>query len=259
MLETEREPTPGGAAHRTRSPALRPGFNRERARGTRGRRLPPEPLTREEVERLLASCGRGKTGVRNRALIAVLYRAGLRISEALALRPADVDAQAGTVRVLHGKGNRARTVGIDAGALALLERWLETRRTLGLARAGALFCTLHGRPVSASYVRQALPRLAKRAGIAKRVHPHGLRHTFASELAAENVPLRLIQTQLGHAHLTTTAIYIHQINPQEAIDRIRARPWQPRQTTRRDNAGDELAALRDELDTLRDRLVALGG
>ena len=84
----------------------------------KGRKLPPEPLTAEEVKGLIRACSkRASTGVRNRALIVVLYRAGLRISEALALLPKDLDAQASTIRVLHGKGDHDRVVGLDAGAL----------------------------------------------------------------------------------------------------------------------------------------------
>jgi len=222
------------------------------------RKRPPQPLTRAEVERLLAACSRrAPTGVRNRALIAVLWRAGLRISEALALRVVDVDAAAGTVRVLHGKGDRARTVGLDAGALALVERWLEIRRKRGIPRSAPLFCTLAGRPMQTSYVRTMLPRLARRAGIEKRVHAHGLRHTHASELAAEGVPLRAIQIQLGHASLEGTSRYLTLLNPQDVIDRIRAREWAAPPGQRRTPKADELAELRAELEALRERLSAL--
>jgi integrase/recombinase XerD len=79
------------------------------------RTLPAEVYSEDEVQRLVKACSQGKTGVRNRALITVLYRAGLRISEALDLLPKDLDPDAGTVRVLHGKGNKARTVGMDPG------------------------------------------------------------------------------------------------------------------------------------------------
>ena len=112
------------------------GESPRRPSPNKGRRFPAEPLTKREVDALIASCSnRAKTGVRNRALIAVLYRSGIRIGEALALKPADVDLDNGTVRVLHGKGDRSRTVGIDAGACALVERWLEARRQLVAAAA----------------------------------------------------------------------------------------------------------------------------
>ncbi len=210
------------------SPATSPGFNAGRVPATKGRRLPPEPLTRPEVEALLRQCSRrAPTGLRNRALIAVLYRGGLRISEALALRLDDLDAETGAIRVLHGKGDRARTVGLDAGAFALVETWLECRRRIGLDRTAPLFCTLEGRPLWPSYVRQVLPRLARKAGIRKRVHPHGLRHTLATELAAENVSLVHIQTQLGHRDISTTARYVHQLRPEHTIAAMRDRDWAP--------------------------------
>jgi len=138
-----------------------------RAPANKGRRFPAELLSPEEVRALLRACSsRAPTGIRNRALIAVLYRGGLRISEALALHAKDVDQTAGTVTVLHGKGDQRRTVGMDPAAFALLERWLDKRRALGLfSGRRPIFCTLEGRAIDSSYVRRLLPRLADRAGI----------------------------------------------------------------------------------------------
>ena len=100
----------------------------------KGRKLPPEPLSAEEVKALLRACStRAATGVRNRALIVVLYRAGLRISEALALLPQRPRSPAnGTIRVLHGKGDHDRVVGLDAGAWAILQLWLDRRAAAGI-------------------------------------------------------------------------------------------------------------------------------
>ena len=127
------------------------------------------------------------------ALIAVLYRAGLRISEALSLFPKDLDPANSTIRVLHGKGDHDRVVGLDAGAWAILEVWLERRAAAGINGHARVFCTLKGKPVKPAYVRGLLPRLARKAGIDKRVHAHGLRHTHAYELAGEGTPIHLIQ------------------------------------------------------------------
>jgi site-specific recombinase XerD len=160
-----------------------------------GRKMPVEILSPDEVRALIrASSNRAPTGIRNRALIVVMYRGGLRLAEALALMPKDVDTRTGTVRVLRGKGRKARTVGLDPGAMAVLERWLDKRARLGLNGRQPLFCSItkgapFGRPLHPQYVRQALNRLAERAGIEKRVHPHGLRHAHAAELAAEGVPV----------------------------------------------------------------------
>lgn len=134
------------------------------APANKGRSFPVEPLTRPEVERLLQQCStRSATGVRNRALLTVLWRAGLRIAEALDLKPSDVDYTAGTLRVLRGKGRKARVVGLDAGAQAIVQRWHARRQALE-RRSGCLFCTLAGGRLNGRYVRVVLARLADRAG-----------------------------------------------------------------------------------------------
>lgn len=120
-------------------------------------------------EPLLRACfSRAPTGICNRALIAVLYRGGRRISETLALIPNDVDSAQGTLTVLHGNGDRQRTVGMDPAAFALVERWLDRRQVLGLSGRRPVFCTLAGERLDPSYVRRLLPRLAARAGIEAR-------------------------------------------------------------------------------------------
>lgn len=195
------------------------------SRFNRGETFPVEILTDSEVQALIRACsGRAPTGIRNRALIVLLYRGGLRIGETLALEPKDVDTASGAIRVLRGKGGKARTVGIDAGAMSVVERWVEMRRKRGI-RSGPLLCTLQGGRVSSAYVRKLLPRLASRAGIEKRVHPHGLRHTHAAQLASEGVPLNIIARQLGHSNVATTSRYIDHIAPQDVVDAMKARIW----------------------------------
>jgi site-specific recombinase XerD len=174
----------------------------------------------------MGACSRrAATGVRNKALLAVLYRSGLRISEALALRPKDLDRKAGTVRVLHGKGDKARTVGLDDGAWGLLDSWLAKREKLGISPRASVFSTLDGKPVLPSYIRALLPRLARKAGIAKRVHAHGLRHSMAAELRQEGIDIGIISKQLGHSSVGTTARYFDQLKEQVVIDTIKARGW----------------------------------
>jgi integrase len=140
---------------------------------TKGVKYPVEILERREVEALLAGCGSSRTGRRDRAVLTLLWRSGLRISEALALRPADVNLSAGTVRVLRGKGGKARTVALDALARSALEAWLAVRP----AGRGPLFCPVSkpGQPLKSNHIRNRLRRLAARTGVEKRVHPHGLR------------------------------------------------------------------------------------
>lgn len=186
----------------------------------------PEPLTEAEVRALMRQCSpAAPTGIRDRALIVVLWRCGLRIAEALALKPADVDPRAGTIRVLHGKGDKARVVGMGDGTAAILARWLDTRRQLGLTRRGAIFCTLAGTPLSSGQVRAMLKRRAAKAGIDKRVHPHGLRHSHAVDLVARGVPVNRIQAQLGHDSLAVTDRYLRYIAPADVIAIGRQDTW----------------------------------
>jgi site-specific recombinase XerD len=193
----------------------------------KGKTYPGEVLTPDEVRAILAQCSRrAPTGIRDRALITVMYRAGLRISEALALRVSDIDFRRGVVRVRHGKGDKARIVGVGDGALAVIELWLATRRQLGLAHNGVpLFCTLKGGPVSDDAVRNMLRRRADRAGIEKRVHPHALRHSYAFELSERGTPPNVIQQALGHTSLQVTDAYLRHIAPADVIALGRADDW----------------------------------
>ena len=191
------------------------------------RRLPPEVLSSDEVAALLNACdGTALADVRARALIAMLYRTGLRLSEALAVLPKDIDQPRSCVRVLCGKGGRSRTVGIDAGAIAMLQPWLERRAALSTLKASSpVFCTSWGTPMTTAYIRRLLPRLAAKAGIAKRVHAHGLRHTHAAELRAEGIDIGIISKQLGHADISTTARYLDHIAPWAVVEAVSARAW----------------------------------
>ncbi len=189
-------------------------------------RRPVEILTADEVKSLLRACsGRAPTGIRNRAMIALGWRGGLRLGEVLALFPMDLDREAGTVNVLRGKGGKQRTVGLDPAVFALIERWLDKRHDLGLNGRQPLICTLKGDPLLQSYVRALMQRLARKAGIEKRVHFHGLRHAHARELASENTPINVIQQQLGHSNLATTHVYLCKIAPQQVIETMQGRDW----------------------------------
>lgn len=205
------------------------GARRGEPAPNKGNRYPAEPLTHGEISRLLGACGRGPAGLRNRALIIVMWRAGLRCDEALSLELRDVDRANGTVRVRHGKGNRARTVGMDPQAFAVVERWLDLRARLGIAGGAPVFCTYShgscGRKLGGPYVREMIKRVGRRAGIEKRVHCHGLRHTHATELMREGKSLKLIQMQLGHSSLGVTDRYIHGLYQAEVIDAMQARHW----------------------------------
>jgi site-specific recombinase XerD len=153
----------------------------------------------------------------------LLYRAGCRISEVLRLGPKDLDRAAGTVTVLRGKGGTRRTIGLDPGAFAVVERWLDTRTKLRISGRSPIICTLKGKPVASAYVRALMPRLARRSGNEKRVHAQGLRHTHAAELALEGHPMNLIQAQLGHASLATTGRYLARLASAQLIQAMRGR------------------------------------
>jgi site-specific recombinase XerD len=110
---------------------------------------------------------------------------------------------------------------MDPRTVDALARWMDIR-----PRSRALFCTLEGRPVLSGYVRDMLKRKAARAGIEKRVHPHGLRHTHAAELVREGVPMNVIRDQLGHTSLATTDRYLRNVAPADVISMGRARAWE---------------------------------
>jgi len=194
----------------------------------RSRHRPPEVLSKSEVIALINACShRAPTGIRNRALIAVLWRCGLRISEALALEPSDIDLPAGTLRVRHGTGEHPRPGGIDQPTSALLSAWLDRRAALEPPpdAENPVFCTLAGGRVDPSYVRHLLPRLARKAGVDRRVHAYGLRHTYAAELAREHTPIDVIRDALGHSTLAVTDRYLRDVAPSDVGETMRARTW----------------------------------
>jgi site-specific recombinase XerD len=189
--------------------------------------FPVEILTPSEVRKLMMACStRAATGVRDRAMIATLYRGGLRINEALELRPKDVDLETGEVRVLFAKGGKSRTVAVDSEVTALIAKWMKKRAAWGIADPQApLFCTLGGAKVYREQVTRKLKRLAAKCGIAKRVHPHGLRHARAVDLMKNGAPVPVIQRAYGHASLATTATYLNHIAPTDVCDAMRKGAW----------------------------------
>jgi site-specific recombinase XerD len=157
----------------------------------------------------MRAAGHGRQGCRLRGLIVVLWRAGLRIHEALALNESDLDHRRGSLRVRRGKGGRRREVGMDEWAWEHLQPWIDLRLELPV---GPLFCVVNGptrgRPWSPAAARAELRRKAATAGVRRRFAPHQLRHAHAVEMAHEGVPLIVIQRQLGHSNLGITSIYL---------------------------------------------------
>lgn len=202
-----------------------PQNHQPRRRPKPRRRFPPEVLSDDEVRALMAACGNTITGVRNRALLAMLYRGGLRINEALSLWPKDLDLANGALRVLHAKGGKSRTTGLDPGAIEIVDRWLASREKWNVNGSHPVFCTRNGAALSSGYVRRLLPALAQFAGIHKRVHAHGFRHTHAAQLRTEGVDIGIISKQLGHQSIATTARYLDHIAPLAVVDAMRNRSW----------------------------------
>jgi site-specific recombinase XerD len=162
-------------------------------------------------------------GDRVRALIVILWRAGLGIQEALSQTELDLDPRRGSVLVRRGKGGR-REIGMDIWGFEHIQPWLEARHTMPV---GPLFCVLDGRTCgrawSAGAARETLRLHSVRAGVRRRFAPHQLRHAHAIELAGEGVPLNIIQRQLGDQNLGVTSIYLQGIDPGEIIETIPAR------------------------------------
>jgi site-specific recombinase XerD len=202
-----------------------PGYHQGRPPKNKGQRFPADPPPVEEIIAVMRAAGNGPDGARLRALIIVLWRAGLRISEALDLAETDLDRSRGAVLVRAGKGGRRREVGMDRWAWGQLTAYLEIRATLPV---GALFCVIHGptagRRWEASAARKQLRRTAEAAGVRRRFAPHQLRHAHAAELAHEGVPLVVIQRQLGHCNLGVTSIYLQGIDSSEIIETVHSRP-----------------------------------
>jgi len=190
---------------------------------------PPEPLDPSEVRALLAVCRDTGTltAKRNLVMLTVMWRVGLRISEVLALRESDVNYGANTIRVLYGKGRKARTVGADDGVMRAIRDWEAARRAAGIG-PGPLFCRTWqqpGEPLSPAYVRRVMKQIAERAGVNHRVHPHGLRHSMAVDSVREGIPVPYISRQLGHSSVGTTQNYLVGLYPQETIDAYKSRAW----------------------------------
>src|ERR687883_449242 len=167
-------------AGRRRSPATLPGFHAGHAPGNKGLRYPADPPKVEEIVAVMRAAGDGERGRRLRGLIVLLWRAGLRIHEALMLTEGDLDQRHGSVLVRRGKGGRRREVGMDAWGWEQLQPWLELQRELPL---GPVLCVINGatrgRHWSSAAARAELRRAAAAAGVRRRFAPHQLRHAHA--------------------------------------------------------------------------------
>lgn len=167
----------------------------------------PKFLTEDEINRLLAAPDIGtEEGIRDRAVLEIMYATGLRVSELVGLKHADVDLLAGLV-VCHGKGNKERRVPLGKSAIHWLQRYAAVKAGYGKQSSPNVF--LHrGRPFTRQLAWFMIKRHAEKAGI-KNVSPHTLRHSFATHLIQHGADSRSVQALLGHSDIATTQIYTH--------------------------------------------------
>jgi site-specific recombinase XerD len=193
------------------------------------KRFPPHPLTKPQAQALIRVAMDGtEVGVRNRAICTMLYRTGARCRELCEMMLSDVyplsdGCMMVRIRMPKGyaRGVMPREVGMDHKAGGFIWEWMAVR---GVGD-GPLFITRSGLGVLPSYIRQLLPRLADRASIKRRVHPHAFRHTFAKELYEEGVGVVEIMMAMGHTSLSTTQEYLRHIGATEVVNTTRNRRW----------------------------------
>ena len=190
------------------------GFSANPVQGVRAPKSPrhlPRSLSVEQAQQLLESVpSQTPEGLRDRAMFELLYSSGLRLAELIALDAADgrLDLKQAEVTVT-GKGGKTRTVPVGGRAREALRAWLKARALLAAPQERALFVGARGRRIAAGTVQARLRAWAKRQGLGASVHPHMLRHSFASHVLQSSQDLRAVQEMLGHASISTTQIYTH--------------------------------------------------
>ncbi|GJL74223.1 tyrosine recombinase XerC [Nitrosomonas sp.] len=168
----------------------------------------PNALSPDETAQLLRFTGLDPLTIRDRAMFELFYSSGLRLAELTQLKPKDIDFPDGTVRV-NGKGGKTRIVPIGKVAIDALQAWLKYQENIVRPGVNALFLSRHGKAISARTVSHRLKAHSRQQGIHQNVHPHVLRHSFASHLLQSSGDLRAVQEMLGHAHITSTQVYTH--------------------------------------------------
>ena len=168
----------------------------------------PKALSPDEAARLMDLPGDEPMTIRDRAMFELFYSSGLRLSELIGVKLGDIDFQDGTVRVT-GKGNKTRVVPVGEFAQRALRDWLAARAALAAPEQLAIFVNPRGLRVSARTVQRRLQTWALRQGLTQHVHPHMLRHSFASHVLQSSGDLRAVQEMLGHASISSTQVYTH--------------------------------------------------
>lgn len=168
----------------------------------------PSALSPDMTAQLLTFSAIDVLAMRDLAMLELFYSSGLRLAELAQLKPSDVDFQEGTVRVM-GKGGKERVVPVGKQALDSLKNWLEKRKTMIKTNEDALFLSQRGKAISVRTISHRLKERGVLQGMHQNVHPHMLRHSFASHLLQSSGDLRAVQEMLGHAHITSTQVYTH--------------------------------------------------
>ena len=190
------------------------GYKANPVEGVRAPKPPkrlPKALSVEQVQRLLeAAPGDAPLPARDRAMFELLYSSGLRLAELVALDVGDgrLDLREGAVTVT-GKGSKTRTVPVGARAREALQAWITVRAQIAVAQEKALFVGARGRRIAPGVVERQLRAWGARQGVQGKLHPHMLRHSFASHLLQSSQDLRAVQEMLGHASISTTQVYTH--------------------------------------------------
>ncbi len=187
------------------------GLNRNPCIGVRAPKSPkslPKALSPDEATRLVSIDGDDRLIVRDRAIFEMFYSSGLRLSELTSLRPGDVSFPDATVRVT-GKGNKTRVVPVGSHALQALKAWMTVRALLVKPDQTALFVNQHGAAITPRAIQQRLKMWSIKQGLPGHVHPHMLRHSFASHVLQSSGDLRAVQEMLGHSSISTTQVYTH--------------------------------------------------
>jgi len=168
----------------------------------------PHVLSPDEAARLMNLPGEDALAARDRAIVELFYSSGLRLAELVSLAPDDLNFTEGTVRVT-GKGAKTRVVPVGRHAREAIEAWLPQRTQLAQIGETALFLNRNGTRLGARQVQARLKTWALKLGLPQHVHPHMLRHSFASHVLQSSGDLRAVQEMLGHASISTTQVYTH--------------------------------------------------
>ena len=168
----------------------------------------PHVLSPDEAAKLLEFKANDLITLRDKAMFELFYSSGLRLTELINLTPEDLNFTESTV-IVHGKGDKMRVVPIGRQAIQALREWMKQREALLKPGEKALFLSRNGRGISSRSVSQRLKMRALQQGISLNVHPHVLRHSFASHLLQSSADLRAVQEMLGHANISTTQTYTH--------------------------------------------------